>query len=109
MKYRIKLVNDFDAAYYLKDGSHEICRSVDSQEYETESKELAGTIIRDLMDAPEKELSMDDVRKDFCSPGLDVKEENLAAIREYYNGRLAMLGKVISDFESLTPGLSVRH
>ena len=109
MKYRIKVVNDWDSPYYVKDGSSEICRSVDTQEYETGSEELAKTIIRDVLDAPEAELTLEAVKKDFCSNGVEVEAKRLEGIRNYYNGRLAILKGIEADMAAAGPKWSKRY
>lgn len=60
--------------------------------------------MKDLLDVPVAELTLDEVRADFEDPKMGaLPEEKLVAIQDYYNGRLALWRQFVKDISGLDP------
>lgn len=104
MKYKITQFNDFVEPYsenrkgeYGPTVEH---RSVD--EYETADFETFKKIIADITDAPAKEMTIEDVRRDFET--LDVvklSDASVKSIMVYYNDRLKLKTKIEADLATV--------
>jgi len=99
MNISIKLHNDRNTPYYYS-GDSKVCRHVENEEWTTDDRELAVKIIRDMMDVPESELTLEQVRADFSDRTCDVSEEQLVSIQNYYNGRFAMYNRILDEIEN---------
>jgi hypothetical protein len=104
MKYTITLYNKFNRPYIYNDSST-TCISIDSTSYETTDLKLCKTIIKDFLDVPEAELSLDEVKKQFDDPRYNISEEKLVAIQNYYNGRLALFKTIMFEIDDLNNGI----
>lgn len=62
--------------------------------------------MRDILDVPEAELTIDAIRKDFESPEKPLPEEKLVAIQNYYNGRLGIWNTAKKEIEEFTKSLN---
>lgn len=100
MTYRIKLFSSFSRPYYFHGDEQTVCIQRTTDEYEAPNIKLAIQIIKDFMDPPETELTLEQVEREFSDKSSPVPEMNLVAIREYYNGRLAMYRKIMTDLDS---------
>lgn len=97
IKYRVKLYNDFTEPYWARDNIQDspIVSHVSVDEYVAYDKEVFRDILGDFLDAPKKNLTEKDIRKDFDenrNPRLSNEKVNV--IKAYYNGRLALKKKV---------------
>jgi len=100
MKYCIKYYNRWQRPYFYTE-SKDICESENFDSYTTTSLELCKQIIKDFLDAPIAELSLEAIHKDF-DHGNDILSESQAiCIQTYYNGRLAMLNAILDDLEGI--------
>lgn len=100
MKYRVKLYNDFTEPYWARDNVEE-CPVVEHksvEEYVAYDKLTFEKILEDLVDAPKKKLTDEEVRKDFdTSYQPKLSDSRVEVIKAYYNGRLKLKKKIDSD------------
>ncbi len=104
MKYTITLFNKWKRPYFYaesKSNENSTCIETSYNSYETTDLDLCKQIIKDFLDAPEAELSLDAVRQEFSSPRYDISESKLVAIQNFYNGRLGMYNTIIRQIELL--------
>ena len=104
MKYTITLFNKWKRPYFYsesKSNENSACIETSYNSYETTDLDLCKQIIKDFLDAPEAELSLDAVRQEFSSPRYDISESKLVAIQNFYNGRLGMYNTIIRQIELL--------
>lgn len=59
---------------------------------------------RDLLDAPDKPLTAEDIKADFDSPNFRITEQQTNEIQAYYNGRLALLQQIYRDIDVSATG-----
>jgi len=106
MTYRIKLHNDWTEPYKY-DGKAVKSRRVENTEYVVDDADAAKAIIRDFFDAPDKEMTVEDVQAMFCEPARTdpVPEKRLVEIRDYYNWRLSAMKDMFGDIDSGRVGL----
>lgn len=104
MKYAVKLYNDWNTPYWsqsFEDGKRPLCRSIEQTEYVTDSLEVAKTMVKDLLDAPDYELTYDQVIKDFqYDRSSKLNPRNVAHIQSYYNWRYGLYKTVIADIDA---------
>lgn len=104
VKYKITQFNDFIEPYsesrkgeYGPTVEH---RSVD--EYETTDLEAFKKIIADITDAPAKEMTIEDVRRDFeTSDVVKLSDASVKSIMVYYNDRLKLKAKIEADLAAV--------
>lgn len=104
MKYTITLFNKWKRPYFYaesKSNENLACIETSYNSYETTDLDLCKQIIKDFLDAPEAELSLDAVRQEFSSPRYDISESKLVAIQNFYNGRLGMYNTIMRQIELL--------
>lgn len=110
MKYRVKTFNDWTRPYsFMSDGDGQTVRERQTDEYETDDADLAVSIVRDWLDAPDRDMTEDDVRKQFDSPSRRVEDRYITGIMNYYNGRLRIFEKFKKDFENATEGAAMKY
>lgn len=100
--FSITYYNDFNEPY-IYDKPETLCRHVSTDAYSANDVELAKTIIKDILDAPIAELSLESIKHDFGSHDYPLSEEAAVAIKDYYNGRYALYQAVLDDLKSLAP------
>lgn len=100
MGFRIKHYDDWDIPYNTPNGELS-CRNIGYDEYHSDSEYLAKQIIKDILDPPEAEMTLEMIEKEFSEPSGKwyVPEENLIAIQTYYNGRYALYQQILKDLE----------
>lgn len=106
MKYTITLFNKWKRPYFYTESKlneNSTCIETNYNSYETTDLDLCKQIIKDFLDAPEAELSLDAVRQEFSSPSYDISESKLVAIQNFYNGRLGMYNTIMRQIELLEP------
>ena len=108
MKITIKLHNDWDRPYFYT-GESPICRHVETDSWTTDDRELAMKIVRDQLDVPEAEMTLDQVKADFADGSRQIEESKFVAIQNYYNGRLALYNRIMDEIETAGPGTSSRY
>ena len=98
MNYLVEYYNDFTEPYqYQKKGN--LCRHINSDQYIVQSIEDVKEVIKDFLDIPTAELSLEEIMKDFSSEKYPLSEEKAVAIQNYYNGRLTIYEKLCADLE----------
>ena len=100
-KYTVTLKNVWKRPYYFKkDGERCLCTDLSS--YETTDLGMCKDIVKDLLDVPIAEMSIEEVRKQFEDPAYkQLSEEKLVSIQSYYNGRLALFRTLMQQLEML--------
>lgn len=102
MKYTITLHNKWNRPYFYVDNDDRKCVNVEHSSYETTDKELAKHIVKDFLDVPETEMTLEEIRKQFEDPRYCIlTEEKLVSIQNYYNGRLGMYNTIIEVLSNL--------
>jgi len=105
MKYTITLHNTWKRPYFYSDSINESCVNTEISEYETTNLDLCKTIVKDFLDVPESELTLEEIRKQFEDPRYGIlPEKKLTSIQDYYNGRLAMYNSIMKDLNLLEDG-----
>lgn len=101
MKYTVTLFNKFRRPYFYEK-KDTTCINVEQSSYETEDMSLFKQMIKDLLDVPIAELSLEEVKEQFSSPpyNRDISEEKLVAIQNYYNGRFALCRTIMDDIDN---------
>jgi hypothetical protein len=101
MKYTVTLFNKFRRPYiYGKKDTK--CINTDYSSYETEDRSLFKQMIKDLLDVPIAELSLEEIKEQFSSHPYDrdISEEKLVAIQNFYNGRFALCRTIMETLDS---------
>lgn len=78
-----------------------MCQHISHEEYIIDTFELCIECIKDFMDAPIAELTLDQIHKDFGSPTSPISDEQARKILEYYNGRLKIYQQIKSELTSI--------
>lgn len=104
MKYVIKTFNDWTHPYFFSEGDKRPIREKETVEQETDSADLAVTIVKDWLDAPDRDMTHDDVRKEFDSDIRRIGDEYVTQIMNYYNGRRALFLRFKEEFSNIGPG-----
>lgn len=102
MIFSITYYNDFNEPY-IYDKPETLCRHVSTDSYSANDVELAKTIVKDILDAPIAELSLESIKHDFGSRDYPLTEEAAVAIKDYYNGRFALYQAILDDMKTLEP------
>lgn len=102
MIFSITYYNDFNEPY-IYDKPETLCRHVSTDSYSANDVELAKTIVKDILDAPIAELSLESIKHDFGSRDYPLTEEAAVAIKDYYNGRYALYQAILDDMKTLEP------
>jgi hypothetical protein len=102
MIFSITYYNDFDEPY-IYDKPETLCRHVSTDSYSANDVELAKTIVKDILDAPIAELSLESIKHDFGSRDYPLTEEAAVAIKDYYNGRYALYQAILDDMKTFVP------
>lgn len=76
------------------------CKHCETSQYEVEGQEGCLRIVRDVLDVPLAELTLDEIKKDFQGCSDDIGENKLVAIQNYYNGRFALWNQIQSDIST---------
>jgi hypothetical protein len=107
MKYTITLFNKWKRPYFYtvksESNKNSTCIDTSYNSYETTDLDVCKQIIKDFLDAPETELSLDAIRQEFSSPNYNISENKLVAIQNFYNGRLGMYNTIMRQIELLEP------
>ena len=100
--YRITTKTRFLEPFWqeLKDGTHPIVEHADKQSYRKLDLEAALLVLKEFTDCPDKELTLDDVKKEFYRSNNNMSDQVAASIAKYYNGRKAIYDKLRSLLES---------
>ena len=100
MKYTVRTVNDWTKPYDYMAGDMRPITERQTDETSTEDAELAIRLVKDWLDAPVKELTDEDVHRDFdVNRAEPVKQKFVDAIKAYYNYRLRLFWQIEKDLE----------
>lgn len=87
-----------------------LCIHKFTDEYTTTDKNTAKELVKELIDAPLAELTLEQVKKDFCyMDDTSLSEAKLISIMNYYNGRLGLYNRIIFDLENLQSTQTLRY
>ena len=112
MKYTLTTVNDWTHPYFYAEKQEDTRlhreRNVCTQD--TDYPDMLIAMVKDWLDAPDKPLTDDEVRRDFDSDKRKLEKKFVDQIRNYYNARLDMLNEFKAFFEKNqnTPGAKFR-
>lgn len=95
MKYVITYKYSCKEPYSYKMNESCVVEHSNSETYSVEDVNACKDIIKNLLDIPITELSLDEVKKDFSSIDCQISEENANTILQYYNGRLEFYNKLM--------------
>ena len=98
MNYKVTLYNKWNVPYHYDKKDLKMVESEDIYSYATTDEELCKEIIKDYLDVPLAELTLEQVKKDFSRTDLQISEERAVQIQNYYNGRFAMHQTIVRDF-----------
>lgn len=107
MKYIVRTYNDWTKPYSYSAKDSPLIREKESIEQETSSRELVTKMVKDWLDAPDREFAEADVRREFDSEKRRLADEYVAKIVAYYNGRREIYLKFMDDFEAAGGGKAV--
>lgn len=112
MTYKVTLHNNWREPYFLaeaqKDKDKPACRHVITDTYEVNDKETCKAVLKDFLDAPVTEMTLEEVKKEFEDPKVGaIDEKRLIAIRDYYNGRLQLQNDIFKMLEKIEDRPSV--
>ena len=103
MKYTIKMHEKWNQPYSFTD-LKQMCQYENSNAYAVQTADLCKKAARDLLDAPDKPLTAEDIKADFDSPNFRITEQQTNEIQAYYNGRLALLQQIYRDIDVSATG-----
>lgn len=98
MNYKVTLYNKWNVPYHYDKKDLKMVESEDMYSYATTDEELCKEIIKDYLDVPLAELTLEQVKKDFSLADLQISEERAVQIQNYYNGRFALHQTIVKDF-----------
>lgn len=106
MTYKVALYNKWREPYFLADAHKDVdkpaCRHINYDCYEVNDLETCKAVLKDFLDAPVAEMSLEQVKKEFEDPKIGaIDEKRLLAIRDYYNGRLELQHKIFKELEKV--------
>ena len=112
MIYKVTLYNKWREPYFLvdtcKDAKKPACRHINYDCYEVNDLETCKAVLKDFLDAPLAEMTLEQVKKEFEDPKVGaIDEKRLLAIRDYYNGRLELQRKIFKEIEKAHYGTYV--
>ena len=104
MIYKVTLYNRWREPYFLadadKDSVKPACRHINYDCYEVNDLETCKSVLKDFLDAPVAEMTIEQVKKEFEDPKMGaIDEKRLLAIRDYYNGRLELQREIFEKLE----------
>lgn len=100
MKYIVTYSTSERIPYYWKQDTSCKAKHSNSESYEVEDLEVCKAIVKDLMDIPVAELSLEQVKKEFGKSEYNLSEEQAIKIQNYYNGRLALYNVIMKELDS---------
>lgn len=100
MKYIVTYSTSEKIPYYWKQDTSCKAKHSNSESYEVEDLEVCKAIVKDLMDIPVAELSLEQVKKEFGKSEYNLSEEQAIKIQNYYNGRLALYNVIMKELDS---------
>lgn len=100
--YRITTKTRFLEPFWqeLKDGSHPTVEYMDKQSYRNLNVEAALLVLKEFIDSPDEDLSLEDVKKEFYESNRGMSDRVAERIAKYYNGRKAIYEKLKNLLES---------
>lgn len=111
MKYTITQYDEWVVPRHsITSSSKHMCNHRYVDEYSTDDIDMAKDLIKEMLDAPLAELTLDEIQKDFSDIyDSDLSESTLVSIMNYYNGRLGLYKRMIFDIENLKQPQTLRY
>ena len=94
--YSISMKNTMLEPFWqnLKDGSHPEIEYTDKQAYKKLNLEAALLVLKEFIDAPDSNLTLESVKEDFKASNATMSDEVAQKIVNYYNGRKKIYDKL---------------
>ena len=109
MKYIVTYSTSQSIPYYWKQDTSCKAKHSNSESYEVEDLDACKAIVKDLMDIPIAELSLDAVKKEFAPYNGMLSEEQAIKIQNYYNGRLALYNVIMKELSDQSSWQLIKH
>lgn len=100
MNYEVKYVCEVkEHPHCGQDNQDQWCNHIETTQYQSSNLSTCLSLAKDILDVPFAELTLQQVQKDFSSTSSDQPEDEkkMIAIRDFYNGRLALWNRIQSD------------
>lgn len=99
-KYICTYSNVFEEPYYISGKDDQLCIHKNVETWETSSLETVKNWLKDTLDIPLQELTIEQIHEDFDDDRFgSLPEDRAQAITEYYNGRLALHETIVNDLK----------
>ena len=109
MKYIVTYSTSESIPYYWKQDTSCKAKHSNSESYEVEDLDACRAIVKDLMDVPISELSLEQVKKEFGKSEYGLSEEQVIKIQNYYNGRLALYNVIMKELSDQSSWQLLKH
>lgn len=103
MTYTVKMHEKWSQPYSFADLS-QMCQHESNETYSVQTSQMCKQVIKDLLDAPNEPLTVEQVIEDFESFDCKLTEQQVNNIQTYYNGRLALQQQIYRDIDTSTSG-----
>lgn len=80
----------------LKDGSHPEIEYTDKQVFRKLPEEAAKMVLNEFLDAPDHEMTVEEVKKKFFDSNQNTSDEAAKKIVDYYNGRKSIFDNLVA-------------
>lgn len=99
-KYICTYSSTFEEPYYISGKGDTLCVHKNVESWETTSLATVHNWLKDTLDIPFKELTLEQIHEDFDDDRFGpLPEDRAKAIMEYYNGRLALHETIVDDLK----------
>lgn len=109
MKYIVTYSTIENVPYFYKQKTSCNAKHSNSESYEVEDLDACKAIVKDLMDVPIAELSLEQVKKEFGLTECNISEEQAIKIQNYYNGRLALYNVIMKELNDKSSWQLLKH
>jgi len=109
MKYVIKTFNDWTRPYFLSAGDNRLIREKETVEQEIDSADLVITAVKDWLDISDRDMTEEDVQREFGGDARRIDHKYVVQIMNYYNGRRAMFAEFKDKFAHIKPGDVIKY
>ena len=100
LTYRVKMLSDFNEPY-MYDKIDNIVKHKTYDEYVVHDEKTFYDVLKEFLDAPDKKLTVEDIRKDFDSDRRKLSDVKVDTIRKYYNGRFDLSKKINNELKKV--------
>ena len=109
MKFTITYYSNIDQPYHYSKNGDDICKHISYDSFVVDSFDLCMKCIKDFIDSPKHELTLDQIYDDFNSPEYPLDEEYAKKIQVYYNGRFNIHQKIVKEITNIVENISLLH